>query len=155
MHVVVRRPGRQVQPSEEARVVRAVSRLFVELTLGTRQCVFAGNVQQPGGNLEQLLPDGDAELPDEDDVAVRGERNDRGSRVLAEHLPLPFPGPRLRDDREVAAREQHASVRWLGHAPDPDSAGDGDPVAGPDALTPALRGRADELTEQRMRPGRS
>lgn len=92
---MIRRPRRYVDTAEELDRPVAVAGLFVELTGGTGDSVLTGDVEHPGRDLCQHVSDGRAELPNQQDVPVGGDRNHRRSARLDDELPGADLGPLL------------------------------------------------------------
>jgi hypothetical protein len=96
--------GRRVDRGQRLDAERPMAGLLEQLAGRAVDGVLAWLVEDPRGDLEQGLPHRFADLPDQENVAGRGKRDDRARARVMDDLSL-AGRPRLDLDRDEVALE--------------------------------------------------
>lgn len=105
MHAFAPRPRRREDAAEELDGVVPIPRLLEELPGRTVGGVLAVLIQETGRDLGHDLASRRPELPDQQHVAVRRDRQDAGGVQGPDDLPRPGALPLLLVDADPAAAE--------------------------------------------------
>lgn len=87
MHLFCGVTGRQIGPEEQLHATRAIAGLFLQFALGTRKRILT-QLQSAGRYFQQRPAGSQAELPDQQDSAVRMHRHNAGCAAMHDDFPL-------------------------------------------------------------------
>ena len=141
------RAGRGVVAAEELDRGVPVARFLLQFACCRRERILTVDIEDPGGDLREHLPHGRTELLHQQHPIVGQQREHRGGVVEPDDLPRLEAGPSLDVDPDERTLVVDAARPGLRHG----SAG-GRQLA-LRLLAAIDLGGADEIAEQRMRPG--